>query len=164
MSQEQKDVLGRTTNGRLREIMDQKYIDQAEGYEVLGPNYFAAREVAEAFMAKFEVDHFKPLLKKAADELYSQMQESLESYLLGDVESNIQGTIWRQIDDSVKAILSGEKWAVSKYMLGERYDCDKVREAVAKVIPKELQDARVKDLEAEVERLKESLRHYQNRY
>jgi hypothetical protein len=144
--------------------MDQKFIDQAEGYEVLGPNYFAAREVAEKFMEKFEADHFKPVIKKIADELYSQMQDSLESYLLGDVESNIQGTIWRQIDDSVKAILSGEKWALNKYMLGERYDCDKVREAVAKVIPKELQDARVKDLEAEVQRLKDSLQRYQDRY
>lgn len=144
--------------------MDQKYIDQAEGYEVLGPNYFAAREVAEKFMERFEGDHFKPVIKKIADELYSQMQESLENYLLSDVESNIQGTIWRQIDDSVKAILSGEKWAINKYLLAERYECDKIRAAVAKVVPKELQDARVADLEAEVERLKDQVRSYQSRY
>lgn len=144
--------------------MDQKYIDQAEGYETLGPNYFAAREVAEKFMEKFEADQFKPFIKKVADELYSQMQTSLERYLLGDVESNIQGTIWRQIDDSVKAILSGEKWAINKYLLAERYGCDKIRAAVAKVVPKELQDARVADLEAEVERLKDQVRSYQSRY
>jgi hypothetical protein len=137
--------------------MEQKYLDQAEGYDVLGPNYFAAREAAEKFMEQFQAEHFAPLLKKAADEFYSQMQGSLESFLLSDVESNIQGTIWRQIDDSVKAILSGQQWALTKYMLGERYDCDKVREAVAKVVPKELQDARVADLEAEVVRLKEAL-------
>jgi hypothetical protein len=85
------------------------------------------------------------------------MQESLEAYLLSDVESNLHTTIWHQIDESVQAILGGRQWALNKYMLGERYDCDKVREAVAKVVPKELQDARVADLEAEIVRLKEAL-------
>jgi hypothetical protein len=137
--------------------MEQKYLDQAQGYDVLGPNYFAARDVAEKFMEKFEADHFKPLLKKAGDELYSQMQESLENYLLSDVESNIQGTIWRQIDDSVEALLSGQKWALEKYLLGTRYDHGKIREAVAKLVPAELQDARVKDLEEENKRLREQI-------
>ncbi|MGY3359788.1 acylphosphatase [Bradyrhizobium sp. GM0.4] len=143
--------------------MEQKYLDQAQGYDVLGPNYFAAREVAEKFMEKFEAEHFKPVIKKVADELYSQMQECLENYLLSDVESNIQGTIWRQIDDSVEAILSGKEWALKKYLLGERYDHGQIREAVAKVVPKQLQDARVKDLEAEVERLKEQVRIFHSR-
>lgn len=137
--------------------MDQKFLDEGAAHPVLGPHYFAARAAAEEFMAKFEPEHFKPLIKKAADEFYSQMQESLEASLLSDVESNIQGTIWRQIDDSVRALMGGERWALERYALGTRYDCDKIREAVAKHIPAELQDKRVADLEAEVKRLSEQL-------
>lgn len=135
--------------------MDQTFLDQAVDYPTLGPHYFAARKTAEEFMAKFEPEHFEPLIKKASEAFYSQMQESLEASLLSDVESNIQGTIWRQIDDSVRALMGGERWALERYALGTRYECDKIREAVAKHIPAELQDARVVDLEAENKRLRE---------
>lgn len=143
--------------------MDQAFIDQAEGYPTLGPHYFAARKVAEEFMAKFEPEHFEPLIRKAADAFYTQMQESLEASLLSDVESNIHGTMWRQIDDSVKALLSGERWALERYALGTRYECDKIRAAIASHIPAELQEALVKDLEDENKRLREDnemLRRY----
>ena len=135
--------------------MDQEFLDQGANYPGLGPHYFAARKTAEEFMAKFEPEHFEPLIKKAADAFYSSLQSSLEDCLLSDVESNIQGTIWRQIDDSVRALLGGERWALDRYALGERYDCDKIREAVAKHIPAELQEKRVADLEAENKRLHE---------
>lgn len=133
--------------------MDQQFLDKAAEHPYLGPHYFAARETVEKFMAQFEPEHFEPLLKKAAETFYSQMLESLQDHLLSDVENNLQGTIWRQIDDSVKALLTGERWALERYALGERYDGEKIREAVAKHIPVELQDARIKDLEAEIEKL-----------
>jgi hypothetical protein len=135
--------------------MDQKFLDQAEGYETLGPHYFAAREAAEKFMEHYEPKNFEPMIKKAANTFMEEMQTALEDWFLSNVESNLQGTIWRQIDDSVKALLGGEQWALKRYALGERYDCDKIRAAVAQHIPAELQDASLKDLEAENKRLKE---------
>ena len=137
--------------------MDQIFLDEGAKHPVLGPHYFAARQVAEEFMASFEPKHFEPMVRKAADAFMEQAQEALEAWLLSNVESNLRGTIWRQIDDSVKALLSGERWALERYALGSRYECDKIREAVAKHIPEELQDARVKDLEEEVARLRKDL-------
>jgi hypothetical protein len=134
--------------------MEQAYLDKAAEYPSLGPHYFVARDVAEKFMAGFEAEHFEPVVKKAADDLYSALHERLESFLMSDVESNIQGTIWRQIDESVKALLSGQRWALERYLLGPKYEHDKIRAAVAKVIPEELQNARIKDLEEEIERLR----------
>lgn len=137
--------------------MEQAFLDEAAKYPELGPHYFAARKTAEEFMAKFEPEHFDPLIKKAADAFMMQMQESLEGWFLGNVESNIQGEIWRRIDDSVRALLSGERWALERYALGSRYNCDKIRAAVATHIPAELQDARLKDLEAENDRLRKDI-------
>lgn len=137
--------------------MDQAFLDQAAKHPVLGPHYFAARETAEEFMAGFEPKHFEPMVRKAADAFMEQAQEALEVWFLSNVESNLQGTIWRQIDDSVRALMGGERWALERYALGSRYECDKIREAVAKHIPQELQDARIKDLEEEIARLRKDL-------
>jgi hypothetical protein len=141
----------------MEPTMEQQYLDKAAEHPTLGPHYFAARDAAEKFMADFEAENFSPLLKKAAETFMETMQESLENWLLSNVESNLQGTIWRQIDESVKALLSGERWALERYALGERYDCEKIRVAVAKHIPSELQDKRIADLEAENKRLREDL-------
>lgn len=137
--------------------MEQVYLDKAAEHPTLGPHYFVARDVAEKFMAGFEPEHFEPVIKKAADDLYGALHERLESWLMSDVENNLQGTIWRQIDESVKALLSGQRWALERYLLGPKYEHDKIREAVAKVIPEELQNARIKDLEEEVEQLRKDL-------
>jgi acylphosphatase len=134
--------------------MEQEHLDKGAECPVLGPHYFAARAVAEKFMAQFDTaEHCEPVIKKAADDMYSALHERLEQFLLSDVENNLQGTIWNQIDESVKALLSGQRWALERYALGTRYDCDKIREAVAKHIPEELQNARIKELELEIERL-----------
>lgn len=139
--------------------MDQKFIDQAEGYETLGPHYFAAREAAQKFMEHYEPKNFEPMIKKAAETFMEGMQSALEDWFLSNVENNLQGTIWRQIDDSVEALMGGERWALERYALADRYDCVKIREAVAKHVPQELQEARMKDLEAENEKLRKDLEY-----
>jgi hypothetical protein len=142
--------------------MGQQYLDQASGYQTLGPNYFAAREIAEKFMADFQALHFAPLLKKFADDFHEKMQEDLEDHLLSNVESNLQSKMWRQIEASVLALLTGKRWALEKYVLTDKYrDGEEVRAAVAKHIPAELQDARIADLEKEVEKLRKDLEWHQ---
>lgn len=138
--------------------MNQEHLDKAADYPGLGPHYFAAADIARKFMEQFEAEHFEPLAKKFADEFYTKALDALQVFLLGNTEANIQGYIWRGVDESVKALLSGQKWAIERYALGDRYNCDEIRAAVAKHVPVELQNARIADLEKEVERLKESLR------
>lgn len=46
---------------------------------------------------------------------------------------------------------------MDRYVLGQRYECEKIRAAIAKHIPEELQNARIADLEAENAKLKEDL-------
>ena len=144
--------------------MEAAHLEQGIEHPVLGPNYFAARDSAEQFMSQFEANHFRPLIDKFADDFRDKMWADVESWLLSDTESNLQSTMWRQIDGSVKALLSGEEWALNKYALHGRYDCEKIRAAVARHIPKELQDARVSYLEEEVKQLKESLRFARREY
>lgn len=127
----------------------------AEQYQNLGPAYFAAGEIAEQFMSSFTEEQFRPLIDKFAREFNDRLWNDLESSLLGDTQSNLQSSMWRMVDQCVTAILSGERWVMEKYALGSRYDCDKVRETVAKHIPAELQNKRVADLEEEVKRLRE---------
>ena len=140
--------------------MDQIFLEQGAEYPVLGPHYFAARKAAEEFMEHYEPKNFEPMVRKAADAFMEQAQEALEAWFLSNVESNLHGTIWRQIDDSVRALMGGERWALERYALGSRYDCDKIRETVAKHIPQELQDARIKDLEEEIARLRKDIEFY----
>ncbi len=134
--------------------------DLAQGAEnlTLGPSYFAARRVMEQSLEGFDTEHVKPVLKKASDELYEMLLEGVQDYLWSNAEWNLQGKMWRMVDQCVLSLLSGEEWAMKKYALGPRYDCEKVRATVAKHVPAELQDARIADLEHELERLREQLK------
>ena len=134
--------------------MEHAFLAQAEKHTAPGPHYFAARHVAETFMEEFQNEHFEPLAKKFADEMYDKVRERLEDFLLGDTESNLHSFMWHHIDESVKALLSNQKWAIERYALGERYDHGKIRETLAALIPVELQEARLKDLMEENERLR----------
>lgn len=144
--------------------MPQEFIDASEGYVSLGPNYFAGRKIAEEFMAKFEAEHFKPLIDKFTEQFREAMWEQVQDALMSDTENNIQHAIWHQVDRSVNDLLSGVKWAQDKYILGTRYDCDKIRAAIAAHIPKEIQDQRIVDLETELAEVKKSLEFARNRY
>ncbi len=138
-------------------MIEQEHIEEAASYQNLGPTYFAAQAIANRYMAQFEAEHFKPLADTFAEQFRDKLWGDLYAWLLADTESNLQSAMWRMVDDCVKAILSGEGWAMKRYALGEKYECDKVRETVAKHIPAELQDKRVADLEKENKRLQEEL-------
>lgn len=137
-------------------------LDQAKKYDTLGPAYFEARPIVERLMANFEAEHFKPIVDACVKEFQDRMWDSVRDHLLNDTEMNIHGHVYRMVDDCVAAILSGERWAIERYALGS-YNQEKVRAAIAKHIPQELQDARIADLEKEVERLRSDLKFYRDR-
>lgn len=133
-------------------------VRQAEAYPSLGPAYFVARRIAENVMKGVEAEHFEPLIKKFSDELYDKIREATENFLTSDAESNVQSHIYHLVDQMVHGLLSGEKWIMDRYVLGEKHDCEKVRATVAKHIEEPLAAARIKDLEDQVERLRKDIK------
>lgn len=144
-------------------LFDDEALKLAEQHPTLGVSYAEARKIAERFMASWEAEHLKPLIDKAAENFRDQLWSDIVAWLLADTESNLQGEIRRTVDNIVKGILSGETWAVNKYALGERYDCEAIRKTLAGLISQELQDKRVADLEEENKRLAADLKFYRER-
>lgn len=132
-----------------------KNMSDGDEHPTLGPHYFASRDFAEKVMRHVEAEHFEPALKKFADAFYGEILDRVSTWLVSDAESNLQSSIWRMIDEVVDGILSGKPWVMQRYALGTKYNCEAARKAIAEHIPRELQDARIADLEAEVERLRE---------
>jgi len=146
--------------------MEQKHIEEATGknYSALGPAYFSARDASERFMEGFEAEQFKPLLKKFTTAFTDEMWEKFDDFLMSDTQLNIQGHIWRDVDAIVEAILGGYQWALQRYVLPDRINCERIREAVAKHIPREIMDKRIEDLEKELADLKKTLEGYRTHY
>lgn len=132
-------------------------IADAEKFETLGPAYFAARRVVEAAMRDFTSEHLDGLAKTATDAIYEKLQEALEDHLWSDAELNLQGKMWRMVDQIVQGMLSGERWIVDRYALGPRYDCEAARKALSAHFEDEIANARIADLEAEIEKLKQDV-------
>lgn len=151
----------------MREIEMNKGIfteeDIAFGAEhpTLGPNYSAAQRFMESVMRDFEDNHIKPLsdavTKVVTDQITEKVWEVFQDSLLVDAEYNLQNAIRNMVDGTVKALLSGEKWAMQRYPLASKYEAEKVRAAIAAHIQDDLAKARIADLEADVANLRESL-------
>ena len=138
--------------------------DFDDGYsKALGPAYFSARRKAKEFMAAFEAEHFEPMVQKFTDQFYDAARSEFENYLLSNTEDNLQSHIWRVVDGTVDALLGGNAWALERYVLGDRYDARATRAEVAKLVPAELQDIRVAELEAKVAELTADLDRLRNR-
>lgn len=135
-------------------------IKQSDGYQALGPEYFASRRLAEAFISGFEAEQFKPMIDEFTKQFNDKLWTGVADSLVSDTESNLHLEISRIVEGTVRAILSGEKWALNRYVLAAKYDCEKTRAAVSKHIPEELQNARISDLEAEITKLRDDLRFY----
>lgn len=144
------------------QALTQEDIESGKDCPVLGPSYFAGRRVAERVMENLKDEMFKPLLDEFSKKFCDVLWDAVRDSLLSDTELNIQGHIYRQVDDCVRYLLSGERWAIERYALGERYDCDQVRAAIARHVPKELQDKRIAELEAELERVTKDRDRYRN--
>ena len=133
--------------------------DIEQGQDVLGSEYFAGRKIAERFMTKFQDDHFKPLIEEFAKQFRDKLWTDVANWLLLDTESNLHNEIAPMVEGTLQAILTGERWALNRYALAAKYgDGEKLRAAIVKHVPIELQDARMADLEAENAKLREENR------
>ena len=132
-----------------------------EGTPVLGPEYSAARSFMDRFAANFRDEHLQPLAdeitKEVTDRIRDKVWDDFRDYLIMDTEQNAAGAIRGMVNDTVKALLSGESWAMQRYPLAARYDAEKVRAAIASHIPDEIAKARIADLEKQVADLRQSL-------
>lgn len=122
----------------------------------LEPERTRAHAFAEKLLRDFEAEHFRPIIKKLTDAVGEALWDMVRDSLIDDTSRNVAGHIQDRIESSIAALLGGRKWAIEKYALGS-YRQEDIREAVAKAVPKELQDMRIVELEQEVKRLKESL-------
>lgn len=134
-----------------------EHIEQAKDYDVLGPAYFASRDIIDEYMQTFNNESAGKLAKEFSDKVYEEVLQSFEDHLLADTSLNLHRHLYRMVDECVAALLSGEPWALQKYVLG-KYNYEEIRAAVAKHIPQEVMEQRLLDLTKENEQLKESLK------
>lgn len=137
--------------------------EQADKHPSLGAEYFAAREAAERFLEHWQEDHAAQLaeaiMKPVLDAVQEKVWDAFRDHLLSDSEYNAHLTMSRMVEDSVRALIGGERWANVKYIEYPYREGEKVRETLAKLYSDEIKDGRIADLEKEVARLQESLRY-----
>jgi hypothetical protein len=150
---EMSDIRGTEMSG----ITDED-VAEAQNYEVLGPGYFAARRVAEKLMAGTESAPLQKVAEKVTQDICDAVYEYCEDHLRSDLESNLQSHLQNMLDDTVKALLTGEQWAMNRYPLSQQYDAVDVRAAIAKHGGEPLLMARIADLEKRNGELTESLK------
>ena len=146
--------------GRLVDMVMISPIRQTQ-HPLLGGEYFAARDAAARFLAHWQEEHAEHLaeeiMKPVLDTVKERVWDAFRDWLLSDTEYNVQMTMARMVEDSVKALIGGDKWANVKYISPEGYRTEKVRETLAKLYTDEIKDRRIADLEKEVDHLKQSL-------
>lgn len=141
--------------------------EQAESHPAIGAEYFEARDAAERFLAHWKEEHAEKLseeiVKPLLDTIHERVNDAFRDYLLSDAEDNVQSTMRRMVENSVFALIGGEKWANQKYIEFPHREGQKVRETLAKLHSDPIKDGRIADLEKELVRLTEQLRqrtHY----
>lgn len=129
----------------------------SKDYPTLEPEWTRGREKAAQVMAQFEAAHFKPILKTLSDAMTEHLWDLLRDFLLSDTESNLEGHMRHRIETTVQALLGAERWVVNKYVM-DQYDGGKmIRKTLAALIPQELNDARIHDLETELATVRKEL-------
>jgi nucleoid DNA-binding protein len=146
------------------EVFNDKDLAGAARHEMLGPAYFAARRAAEALMQGVEDAPLKRVVDKVGEDMRQALYTYVEDYLRSDLEQNLQGHIRDMVERTVRALLTGEAWAIQQYPMAQYHDGEKIRGAVAKHGGEPLLMARIADLEKEVARLTESLRFARRDY
>lgn len=134
---------------------------EANAYPRLGAEYFASREVAERFMAHWSEQHAEQfadaIIKPVIDQMTEKVWDAFRDFLLADTQQNIHTEMQRMVENSVLALIGGQKWANVKYISPEGYQTEKVRETLAKLYSDEIKDGRIADLEKQVASLTQRL-------
>jgi len=129
----------------------------------LGPEYFASNRLAEAMLAKFDAEHLKPLVDKAADEFRDKLWHDVTDYLLADTEQYVAGAVAHMVEQTVQALLTGKEWAMQRYPYADYSKGEEIRAALAPLVGDTLLARRVADLEAENARQRETISFLQGR-
>lgn len=133
-------------------------------YPSIEPEYTRASAIAEKVMTQFQAEQFQPLLKKVSDHITEHLWDIFKEHIVSDAEMNVGGHIRDRVESTIHALLSGQEWAINRYVTGTTWRSEEIRAGIAKLIPEELQAQRVKDLEKEVARLKEDLEWARRRF
>lgn len=133
----------------------------AERHLSLGAEYADANEAAERFLAHWKEEHAEKLaeeiMKPVMDAVTDKVWDAFRDHILSDTEMNISGYMRDMVEKSVRALIGGQKWANVKYISPEGYQTEEVRKTLAKMYSDEIKDARIADLERELEQVKERL-------
>jgi len=139
----------------------QEQIADAENHPVLGAEYFAARDAADRFLEHWNEEHAAKLseeiVKPLLDTIHERVNDAFRDYLISDAEDNLHSTMRRMVEDTVGALIGGQKWANAKYIETNYRDGQLVRETLAKLYSDPIKDGRIADLEKQIVELKKSL-------
>lgn len=138
-------------------IITEEDILKAENSPTLGPTYDSSHRIAENALKHFSNEFLTEFLKETSKKFEEKLYDSLMYSLWDDIELGLQNKMWLMVDDIVACILANKKWAIEKYVLNERYDLKAIREELVKLIPEELQNMRLKELEEELKKAKQTI-------
>lgn len=138
-------------------MFHEEFLEEGEKHPTLGPSYFEADVIAEKIVSKFNETHFQGLIDDFTKKFNEDLWSDVENFLLSDTQSNIQNHIYRMVDNSVEALLTGKEWALTRYVLNDRYNSVDIRDGIFKIVPEELKEQRIKDLESELKKAKEDV-------
>lgn len=128
-----------------------------DDHPTLGADYKRAQAIAERFMVAFAEEHFKGLAEEFANTFRDKLWSDISSWFIADTECNLQTAIRQTVDATINALLTGKAWALERYPLSKYHDGQAIRAAIFEQHRDALETARIKDLEAEVARLKSIL-------
>lgn len=134
---------------------------KADAHETLGAEYFAAQSAAERFLKHWQEEHATTLAEAIITPILDQVKEKVwdafRDWLLSDTEYNAAGVMRDMVDKSVSALIGGKNYAYVKYISPAGYRADEVRKTLATLYADEIKDARIADLEKQLEQAKKDV-------
>ena len=121
----------------------------------LAPEYFAARDAAAEFLKHWKQEHAEqvcgPIVKHVTDEITEKVWDAFRDWFVDDGEGNVRIKINEMVESTVNALLGGEQWAIDKYLTGSGWHCEQTRKTLAALHSDAIKDARIADLERQLE-------------
>ena len=129
------------------------------GDGVLGPEYWASERAADELVRMvLPQEALDAIAKEAAKAVSEAVFGRISEFLWdGVLEHNMQLKAYQMVGDVIEAIISGNKALAQRYAL-DRFDQFGVRKAIAELIPDEVAQKRISDLEEEIVMLREQLK------